>query len=160
MRTQNMNKLIWNEEDFEKMSWHDNFIHALSYDPDENEFLLDIDYLFEWISPKDNENHYTFGIAPSTLIFEGVYDLNVDISIGNVITFDIYEVKREPVKTKFETKKQYFKYTMILDHVGEITFSAFGFRMYMRNAFLDRDAQALTREERGGVSFSIETASA
>ena len=69
-----MNKLIWNESDFDVMSWHDNFVHALTFDPDENLFFLDIDYITEWINPKERTSHFTFVVAPSTLIFKNVCD--------------------------------------------------------------------------------------
>jgi hypothetical protein len=148
-----MNKLIWDESDFDKMSWHDNFIHAFTYDPDENLFLIDIDYITEWINPKEKGSHFSFVVAPSTLIFDGVYDLDVDIKVGNVSTFDILEINREIHQTKYPTERIFYRYEIVLSHIGKITFASSGYKMYIRNIHPEIDAQSLTRSARGGVSF-------
>lgn len=152
-----MNKSIWNESDFDNMSWHDNFIHALTFDPDENLFLLDIDYITEWINPKEKGSHFSFVVAPSTLIFSSVYDLDIDIKLGNVHTFDIQEINREIHQTKYTTDRIFYKYEIVLSHIGKITFVSSGYEMYIRNIFPEIDAQSLTRSARGGVSFDTTT---
>jgi hypothetical protein len=37
-------KLIWDENDFEKMGWHDSTIYATAFKGENFEFALDIDY--------------------------------------------------------------------------------------------------------------------
>jgi len=79
-----LEKKIWTEEDFDKMGWHDNRIHAMHFLSDEkawkNQIIFDIDYILAWVKvPKDNI-YYSFWISPSTLIFDDAFDLKMDIN--------------------------------------------------------------------------------
>lgn len=40
--------------------------------------LFDIDYIFKWVGPEE-DGYYRFWISPATLIFENVYDVNIDL---------------------------------------------------------------------------------
>jgi hypothetical protein len=150
-----MNKRIFSEEDFEKLSWHDNFIHAMSFDPDEHLFYLDIDYLAEWNSPND-AGHFSFTIAPSTLIYTDVYDLKIDVEVSSIVTFDIRNVSREPYKTKYSADQVFYKYIIELDYIGKITFLSSGFKLYLREIYRDMYSQCLTKKERGGISYETD----
>jgi hypothetical protein len=47
-------KTIWTDADFDAMSWHDNAVHAVAFEPqpsDPRRLLLDIDYIVEWVPP-------------------------------------------------------------------------------------------------------------
>ena len=147
-----MNKKIMDDTDFENISFHDNFIHALTYDPEDSELLFDIDYLIEWLEP-DEEGCYSFNIAPSTLIFYGVSNLEIDIGINGIATFDILEIKREIEPPRKGVKVPIYRYEIVLDHVGKITFSSIGFELFIRSFFPDTESQVLSRKERGGISF-------
>jgi hypothetical protein len=72
-------KWIWTEADFEVMGWHDSQIHAMAFFPEEFELVFDIDYIFEWIDPQPNETYYKFWIAPATLVFKNIHDVEFDI---------------------------------------------------------------------------------
>ena len=74
-----LEKWVWTEEDFERMGWHDSRIYALAFSPETFELLLDIDYIFQWINPEPGETFYKFWVAPATLIFENVSDVDFDI---------------------------------------------------------------------------------
>jgi len=52
---------IWNTADFDKLSWHDNYIHGFFSNLDINQITFDIDYITEWIC--ENKN-CEFMIAP------------------------------------------------------------------------------------------------
>jgi hypothetical protein len=72
-------KPVWTEADFEQMGWHDVHVHAVAFRPQIFELWLDMDYIFRWVDPHDGETHYSFWVAPATLVFENVYDLKFDI---------------------------------------------------------------------------------
>lgn len=61
-------KLIWTEEDFDEMKWHDCTIYAIAFQPENFEFILDIDYIYRWETPEPNETHIKFQVAPATLV--------------------------------------------------------------------------------------------
>jgi hypothetical protein len=76
-------KWIWTEDDFDIMGWHDSKIHALAFVPEDFEIAFDIDYIFQWIHPKPNETYFKFWVAPATLVFENVHDVEFDIESYN-----------------------------------------------------------------------------
>ena len=64
-----LEKSFWTERDFANMGWHDVRIHAIAFDSEKFELLMDIDYMFAWADPAPGEKHYTFWMAPCTLVF-------------------------------------------------------------------------------------------
>jgi len=124
-----MQKSLLDDADFSNISFHDNLIHAMTFGPDESAFLIDIDYLAEWISP-DKDGYYSFVIAPSTLVFKDIYDLQIDVVVKSVHTFDIYEINREEQPPKKGVNVTIYNYEIVLGHVGKISFSSTGFNMY------------------------------
>jgi len=147
-----LKKSTYGNEDFEDLSFHDNFIHAMTFDPDEFELLFDIDYLTKWVL-NEGQGHYSFVIAPSTLIFRNVYDVEVDISVGSVCTFDISEISRELLPRRTGAAVDYYRFEIKLDHVGTIKFTSTSFNLYLRSIHEETDSQMLSRKERGGISF-------
>lgn len=64
---------IWTDADFERMSWHDNHVHAIRCVEGENgegELVLDIDHILEWL--KGEEGGLRFRVQPATHVFYGV----------------------------------------------------------------------------------------
>lgn len=147
-----MSKSIYGNEDFDDLSFHDNFIHAMTFDPDEYELLFDIDYLTKWVL-NENEGHYSFVIAPSSLIFRNVYDVEIDISVASVCTFDIYEISRVLLPRRKGSTMDCYRFEIKLDHVGLIKFTSSSFNLYLRSIHKETDSQMLSRKERGGISF-------
>src|SRR4051812_26329180 len=74
-----LGKPVWTEADFEQMGWHDVHIHAVAFRPEIFELWLDIDYLFTWVDPQGAETHYSFWVAPATLVFTNVHSLRFDL---------------------------------------------------------------------------------
>lgn len=76
-------KSIWTEADFEQMGWHDCTIYGMALkegdDVLSNELYFDIDYIFKWIYPEQDESSFSFWIAPCTLIFKQVFNLKKEI---------------------------------------------------------------------------------
>ena len=44
-----LEKLVWTEDDFNKMIWHDCNIYALAFDKYTYKLMFDIDYIFDWM---------------------------------------------------------------------------------------------------------------
>jgi len=63
-----LEKWAWTEEDFERMGWHDAHVHAFAFQPDAWEFLLDLDYILEWVGPAENTSHCSFWSAAADRI--------------------------------------------------------------------------------------------
>jgi hypothetical protein len=76
-----LSRATWTDADFAAMGWHDCRIHAVSISEyDETlppaRLLLDLDYIVRWVQPAPGERHFTFWIAPATLVFEGAWDIS------------------------------------------------------------------------------------
>lgn len=142
-------------DDFEIMGWHDNKIHAIASDKDKFELRLDIDYICKWVQIEDS---FSFWVAPATLIFKNVYDLNIssgslDLTISNI-------ERNKPVKPKnADYIEDIFEYDWIIEiHDGEITFKSVGFTQIIRANPILIDRQNLSIIERGGIQLSNEIA--
>ena len=49
IETDSIEKLIWSENDFQNMGWHDASLWSMLADPNNYQYLFDLDYIFEWI---------------------------------------------------------------------------------------------------------------
>jgi len=151
-----LEKLIWDENDFEHMGWHDAKVYAVAFMDESFEFVLDIDYVLEWIHPKEGESNFKFWVAPSTLVFRNVWDLNIDLE-GRV-DLEILDLHRGNLhKPKnAEHIKEFAEYDWRIEtDSGEIAFKSAGYKQYFRKppALLDR--QRIGLKERGGISFDV-----
>ena len=147
-----LEKTIWTDADFDIMSWHDCPVHALSFD-DEDRFLLDIDYMFEWVLKK-NKRNYLFRISPCTLVFENVYDIVFETDHTTIIIDNISrESPRAPKNAGFLNEDLEYDWT-IETTVGMIQFRATAFTQYVRQAPVLIALQELNLQERGGISFN------
>ena len=72
-----LEKWIWTEKDFEQMGWHDATIYGLRLTKN---LELDIDYILQWNQPDEEGFHFTFWVAPATLIFERPTDLTFELT--------------------------------------------------------------------------------
>ena len=90
-------KWIWNQDDFEQMGWHDNPIYAMSFDED---VKFDIDYLFKWVNPIPPNSNYRFWISPATLIFKNPTKFKVEIETDFVDGLEIADIEKEQIEGK------------------------------------------------------------
>ncbi len=157
MSAEKMQKWIWTDSDYDLMSWHDNYIHAISFDVEEDLFDLDIDYITEWVEPKKGEDCFSFWVAPATLNFRGVSELDIDIQIANLVVWSILEINRKEIPKTHRPDIPIYQFEIVLEHIGRITFKSTGFYMYIRKQPKKIDAQYFTREERGGISLDRDT---
>src|ERR1700750_3136702 len=72
MESSNLEKKNWDETNFQTMQWHDCKIYAIAFDSERFELVLDIDFIVEWIAPKDSQSTYEFWMVPATLAFKNV----------------------------------------------------------------------------------------
>ena len=70
-------KPIYTIEEFESLGFHDCYVHGISWKSTDYSFLLDLDYIVEWV---ENQGFYEFWISPAELQFRNVSDarLNLD----------------------------------------------------------------------------------
>lgn len=146
-------KLVWTEDDFDQMGWHDNKIYAMAFGIDEHEIRFDIDYILEWIQPKEGETYFKFVVVPATIIFRNVYDLKVNFGLLNIIIEDIY--KDSPIQPKnVGFIKEQVEYNWTIDtNNGEITFKSVGYKQYARRQPQLIDQQSIDTIQRGGICF-------
>jgi hypothetical protein len=147
-----LEKPFWDDGDFSKMGWHDVTIWSMLANSDDFEFLIDLDYIFEWVMPKEGETYLKFWVAPATMVFENAHDVNIDITSSQG-TIQIADLRREPflkiLNDKFTEHTYHFEC-----QEGEISLVATGFKMVVR-----RNPELLQRQrfglvQRQGVSFS------
>lgn len=150
-----LEKNIWTEADFKNMVWHDNPIHALTFN-DNFELLLDIDYIFEWVLKEDK---YSFWISPCTWVFENVYNLTFDIgpaSPGLTVDTVMKENPQRPKNSEYINRDLEFDWKIELQE-GTISFKSIGFKQYVRQSPILLRSQKLSHEERNGISFKVTT---
>lgn len=152
-----LEKSIWTQDDFEIMGWHDANIYGITYEKSEGnwtaDFLLDIDYIFEWIYPVSPAQTFTFWVAPCTLIFKECFDLHIDFNTeGGYLEF--MEIADLHLNSKVEQMTNIFVYEWTIElQQGQITLKSYGLEQIVRKHPIYADGQVLTLEERGGINF-------
>ena len=147
-------KWTWTEQDLERMGWHDAQVHAFAFRPESWEFLLDLDYIVDWVKPAAGESHYSFWSAPATLVFESVAGLKIELEPFPAFELDSIERSDPQVLDGRENAPAsvHWLWTLEFFH-GRITFRATGFAQHFRRQPVFNTTQSLTLDERGGLSF-------
>ena len=148
-------KWIWTEADFEVMGWHDSRIHAIAFSPEDFELVFDIDYIFDWIDPQSNETYFKFWVAPATLVFKNVHEVELEIDSYNG-NLEIDNIKRGderlPLNAEYIGKASEWLWTIECTE-GEIRFRSAAFEEFIRRAPQLTQSQTLDRKTRG-ISFA------
>ena len=155
-----LQKPVWTEADFEQMGWHDVHVRAIAFHPESFELWLDIDYIFSWVDPQGSDKHYSFWLAPATLVFENVYDLKFDIESHDG-DLELQGIERGEASTprNAATIAKQTEWRWLLDfNEGQIVFRSVGFSQFTRRSPVLVPVQQFTLEERGGISFDREYA--
>ncbi|MBS1665194.1 MAG: hypothetical protein JST68_29380 [Bacteroidetes bacterium] len=146
-------KNIWNDSDFNAMSWHDCKIYAIAFDSEKFELAFDIDYIIEWIKPNSKNAGYKFSIVPSTLVFGNVHSIEIG---SDTIDLIILSVNREglgkPANGDLINVSLEYKWT-IETTSGEISFTSIGYQQFARMEPVLVSTQALGLHIRNGISF-------
>ena len=74
MSAYELEKEVWSEKNFSSMGWHDASIWSMVCSSEKFEYLLDLDYIFKWVDPKEGETSFEFWVAPVTMVFENAFD--------------------------------------------------------------------------------------
>ena len=151
MSAYNLEKDVWSEADFKVMGWHDASIWSMVSNSEKFEYLLDLDYIFKWVHPKENETYFKFWVAPVTMVFENAFDVKIDIESqqGLIEVADLHMENPELIPNgKFTSHTYRFEC-----QEGEIVLKATGFKMYVRDNPKLIQGQSFELEERGGVNF-------
>lgn len=116
------------------MPWHDTRIHAIAFAPSTFELLLDVDYLCEWLEPASSTEVYSFWRAPSTLVFENVLDLKIELDFFHT-QLQIDSVVRTdpvtPINSAYINKQTEWFWTIDCQQ-GNISFRSVGFNLTFR----------------------------
>jgi len=165
-----LERAVWTHEDFPDMGWHDACVwgfaveHGEYPDPEDypedptvppatDRLLLDLDYITRWVDPVRPSKYFTYWVAPCTLVFTGVTELDVDIdslAVGPHELEDVYAVRGGWHVAGHATG----------DGSGfDIRVAATGFRQTFRRRPVHTDAPLLTLTDRGGYSFAETPAS-
>lgn len=152
------------EADFDRISWHDCYLHGFEFltcDPDvgdwTSDLALDIDYVVDAYS--DDRSRTRFRVAPATLTFRNVTDLDISIAWGDsdyrsaIHPLSIHDVEREEVvRHQVRLEQPYFAWTIRLNWPdgGRIRFGAIGFQQHLRADPIETDRHYLTSVTRKG----------
>jgi hypothetical protein len=151
-----LEKWLWTNQDFDLMGWHDATIYAFALKPEQFELLLDIDYILKWVDPVPPDEHYTFWVAPATLVFEGVQDIRIDLDIRYIQDISLQGVEREgPIASLGNNRISEWMWTLKTNE-GIIKFRASGYTQYFRSEPIETDLQGLSLDGRGGLSFETD----
>lgn len=148
-----LEKWLWSEADFENMGWHDSRIYALAFSPDTYELLLDIDYIFKWVSPEPGETYFQFWVAPATLVFQNVHEVKFDISTTTGLEIDgiTRQEPRAPHNAAYIEHDVEWAWTIDCQQ-GDIRLWSVGYKQYIRSS-PQFGKQQLGLTARGGYSF-------
>lgn len=155
MEDYKLEKWIWTEADFDVMGWHDSQIHAIAFSPDAFELAFDIDYIFQWVDPQPNDTYFRFWVAPATIVFKNVHDVEFDIDSYNG-KLEIDTIKREdeaaPINAEFIGHAREWLWTIECQE-GEIRFRSVGYEEFIREPPQLTATQTVDRQTKG-VSFA------
>lgn len=149
--------------DYDPHLWHDDAVHGIALrtaDPQSDDWtsdlILDIDHI---VSGTETEDGFRFGVAPATLTFHGVTDLEVRVESGSsghtvgIALPSILRVDRQPVadqKVHFDRPYYVWRIELASHPDGYIAFGAWGHTLELRRKPVWTDQQCLTYRQRGG----------
>jgi len=152
-----LEKATWTDADFAAMGWHDCHVHAVSVGERDDgaippgRLLLDLDYIVKWVDPAYGQQHFSFWIAPATLVFEGAWDITGDLGpLGELL--EIADLHRLDSPDKYPDPLW-----DIEGHNFELRLRAPAYTQYLRTPPRHTDHQALTLTDRGGINFTEES---
>lgn len=149
-----LEKEVWTENDFKVMGWHDSQIYSFYANDETNEWCVDLDYIFKWVSPETEGEPYKFYISPVTMIFENSHSVQIDIkSAQGLIELADLHMENPQLTPNGKLTQYHFRFEC---QEGELLVTATGFKMYVRMLPKLSRYQCLTLAERGGISFNRE----
>jgi len=159
-----MTRLEIDSSAFDQVHIHDADVYGffLQRRGDETDFILDIDYLAEWILLENK--HFEFLVVPATLTFLNVVDLQIHLDWGpslrgeepyGVISsfsgqVQIYDWRRFAYTDPVYTERSYLRYELNFSEPrdGRISLGAKDFTIVGRQEGVHSDQQVLDPDQR------------
>jgi len=152
----NIEKWVWTNEDFERMSFHDVRVVAIASRANDASgwnysLLLDIDWIVEWLCDPVSRA-CKFAVAPSTMVFENVSNVRFSGQprLGSILDLDTITRCENP-KIQGATLSTWR--WRLVGHDAEVELDASGFKLYVRKPPVIIAEQQLDIAARGGISF-------
>ena len=152
----NIDKVQWTDSDFEEMSWHDNHVHGIQVEVDNEDhgtgiLVLDLDHILEWIAPASPGEAVRFRIARARLTFYEISALRIEIDWASaqagMTPFSIGEISRR--KLEYPTGYVSWAWTVAVNWPqGAITFNSPRFSQVLVGPVVATDGQCLTLRQR------------
>jgi len=146
-------RMRWNTDDFDEMSWHDVHVHGFEIVRNEGEngtaeLILDIDYILEWLK---NEGKISFVLAQASLRFHEVFGLRLALDYvkptAGMCAFSLAGIERE--RLVFPTGYASYKWKLPINWpVGEIEFQSPGFTQSLTGQLFRQSSQCLEPSQR------------
>lgn len=141
----------WSDADLGQLEWHDVQVHGYAVVPERYLLVLDIDYIAAWNPPTSPGGRLSFQVAPATLTFENVMDVELQLKSSQG-DFSLQELRRDDERRIPGASVSTWRWVLVL-HEGEMRFRASGFKLSLRSEPVHSETQSLGTEERGGISF-------
>lgn len=110
------------------------------------ELLLDLDHIVHWVEPEQPVKHYTFWVAPATLVFRDVtWGVRGEIEAQGNLELDGIIRGTDGTWT-------------VEGHNFDLAFAASGFQQHFRSRPMDAGTNQSLGARRGPVSFARPTA--
>jgi hypothetical protein len=145
-----MTEHVWTHRQFEEMSWHDNYVHAIRVVEGEfgsGELVLDLDYILEWLPAGEG---CRFRILPVDLRFLEVTRLRIALDYATP-TAGLVPFALDRIERLSEQRDRYVAqvWKLIVSWPeGEISFEANGFEQRGVAAPIESRGQYLSPKER------------
>ena len=151
-----LEKQVWDDNDFSNMGWHDTTIWSMFANSTDFEFILDLDYIFKWVHPNEEEKdrRFKFWVSPATMVFVNVAGVKIELNSqqGQIWIDGLY--RENPQLTP---NGKLTEHTYRFDcQQGEISITATGFKMFVRKKPELLGGQHFGLVQRQGVSFGRE----
>lgn len=144
--TYELEKKIWSDKDFEQMGWHDSCIYKIRLTED---LELDIDYILQWNKPDLEGMPFTFWVAPATLVFKKIKNMNFEIDTTFSDAIEIEDIKR--------IQSDMAIHWTIITQLGNFEFTSEGYEQFIRQEPFFEFGQTISFIERNGFSLERTT---
>ncbi len=141
-----LEKKIWNDNDFDKMGWHDCRIYKIRLTED---LEFDIDYIFQWNKPELEGLPFTFWISPATLVFKQIKSLTFEVDTSFVDAIEINFIDKE-------VTDKGMLWTIVTQQ-GDFQFLCDGYEQFIRQEPFFQFSQTISHIERYGLCLDQTT---
>ncbi|MDX1987214.1 MAG: hypothetical protein SFV17_11060 [Candidatus Obscuribacter sp.] len=150
MPTEFLERLVWDQDDIEHMSWRECRIFAMAIQSDTFEVIFDAEYIYEAIYPEVTGQPFKIRRAPVTIVFENVRGLEFDFSYLETNISSLERLELDTDKARGMDRSVLFEWYFNC-YSGNISVLATGFKVFVRKP--PKLDSYRTLEERGGISF-------